>query len=188
MHLLTINNSIMELEQRQYPIGKWTFKKKYSEKEIQRFIAIIEKYPAKYKRLTKHLSDSDLAKTYREGGWNTRQVITHIADMHILHFARFKQALCDDNPVGFAANINGWNSLAEVNNAPVASDDAGQTLKNIPVSGKVTNNDIDPDGDVLSASVISSLKPEEIHRIFLMRAYSTTVPIWVSWRIFMHRH
>lgn len=120
MHLLTINNSIMELEQRQYPIGKWTFKKKYSEKEIQRFIAIIEKYPAKYKRLTKHLSDSDLAKTYREGGWNIRQVITHIADMHILHFARFKQALCDDNPVGFAANINGWNSLAEVNNAPVA--------------------------------------------------------------------
>jgi hypothetical protein len=110
----------MELEQRQYPIGKWIPKKKYSEKDIQKFIAIIEKYPAKYKRLTKKLSDEDLSKTYRAGGWNVRQLVTHLGDMHILHFARFKQALCVDNPVGFAANINGWNSLVEVSTAPVA--------------------------------------------------------------------
>ena len=110
----------MELEQRQYPIGKWAPKKKYSEKDIQKFITIIDKYPAKYKRLTKKLTDEELAKSYRTGGWNVRQVITHISDMHILHFARFKQALCDENPVGFAANINGWNSLTEVYTAPVA--------------------------------------------------------------------
>jgi hypothetical protein len=58
-----------------------------------------------------------LAKTYRAGGWNIRQVVTHISDMHILHYARFKQALCDENPVGFVANINAWNSLTEVNSA-----------------------------------------------------------------------
>jgi uncharacterized damage-inducible protein DinB len=110
----------MELEQRQYPIGKWAAKKKYSEKDIQKFITIIDKYPAKYKRLTKKLTDAELAKTYREGSWNIRQIITHISDMHILHYARFKQALCDENPVGFAANINGWNSLAEVNSASIA--------------------------------------------------------------------
>jgi hypothetical protein len=110
----------MELEQRKYPIGKWEMKKKYSEKDIQKFIGIIEKYPAKYKRLTKKLTDEELAKVYREGGWNVREVVTHIADMHILHFARFKQALCDDNPVGFAANINGWNSLTEVQTAPIS--------------------------------------------------------------------
>jgi DinB superfamily len=110
----------MELEQRTYPIGKWVMKKKYSEKDIQKFIGIIEKYPAKYKRLTKKLTDEDLAKSYREGGWNARQVMTHIADMHILHFARFKQALVDENSVGFAANINGWNALSEVNSVPVA--------------------------------------------------------------------
>lgn len=110
----------MELEQRTYPIGKWAMKKKYSEKELQKFMDIIEKYPAKYKRLTKKLTDEDLAKTYREGGWNVRQVVTHISDMHILHFARFKQALTDENPVGFAANINGWNALTEVNSVPTA--------------------------------------------------------------------
>ncbi|MDZ7880122.1 MAG: putative metal-dependent hydrolase [Saprospiraceae bacterium] len=110
----------MELEQRQYPIGKWVAKKKYSEKEIQKFIAIIDKYPAKYKRLTKKLTDDQLAKSYRTGSWTVRQVVTHISDMHILHYARFKQALCDTNPIGFVAHINGWNSLAEVHSASVA--------------------------------------------------------------------
>ncbi len=110
----------MEIEQRKYPIGKWSPKKKYSEKEIQKLMSVIKKYPAKYKRLTKKLSDADLSKTYREGAWNVRQVITHVADMHILHFARFKQALCVNHPVGFVANIDGWSNLAEVKTAPVA--------------------------------------------------------------------
>lgn len=110
----------MELEKLQYPIGKWKPKKSYTEKEIQRNIAVIEKFPAKYKRLTKKLSDAELAKTYREGSWNVRQLVIHISDMHILHFARFKQALCEDSPVGFLANINGWAKNEEVNTAPVA--------------------------------------------------------------------
>ncbi len=59
-------------------------------------------------------------------------------------------SLCDTSWL----TINVIDPIRFINNAPVASDDAGQTLKNIPVSGKVTNNDIDPDGDVLSASVI----------------------------------
>jgi uncharacterized damage-inducible protein DinB len=109
----------MDLEQRTYPIGKWSPKKKYSEKDIQKFITIIDKYPAKYKRLTKKLTDAELTKTYRQGAWNVRQLITHISDMHILHYARFKQALCDENPVGFVANINAWNSLTEVNSASI---------------------------------------------------------------------
>lgn len=112
--------SSMTLEQRQYPIGKWTPKKSYSVKEIERNIGIIEKYPAKYKRLTKKLSDEDLAKTYREGAWNIRQLLTHISDMHIMHYARFKQALSDENPVGFVANINAWNATAEISSTPPA--------------------------------------------------------------------
>ena len=109
----------MELEKRQYPIGKWKPKKQYSEKEILKFIDIIEKYPSRYKRAVKKLNDTDLLKTYREGAWNVRQLVVHVADMHILHYARFKQALCVENPMGFVANINGWNSLTEVNSAPV---------------------------------------------------------------------
>lgn len=110
----------MELEKLQYPIGKWKPKKSYSEKEIQRNIAVIEKFPAKYKRLTKKLSDEELAKTYREGSWNVRQLVIHLSDMHILHFARFKQTLCVPNNQGFLANINGWADNKETLTAPVA--------------------------------------------------------------------
>jgi DinB superfamily len=110
----------MELEQRTYPIGKLKFKKSYSEKEIERNIATIQKYPSKYKRLTKNLSEADLSKTYREGAWNVKQLVFHISDMHILHFARFKQALCEENPLGFVANINGWAANPEINSASIA--------------------------------------------------------------------
>ena len=110
----------MTLEQRQYPIGKWKAKKNYSAKETERNIAIIEKYPAKYKRLTKKLSEQDLAKQYREGSWNVREILVHVSDMHILHYARFKQALSDQNPSGFVANINAWNKTAEIPSTPTA--------------------------------------------------------------------
>lgn len=110
----------MTLEQRQFPIGKWTPKKAYSAKEIERNISIIEKYPAKYKRLTKKLSEEELAKTYREGAWNVHGLVVHISDMHILHFARFKQALCETNPQGFAPNIQGWANNPEVKTVPLA--------------------------------------------------------------------
>ncbi len=110
----------MTTEQRQYPIGKWTAKESYSVKEIEKNIAVIEKYPAKYKRLTKQLSDEDLAKTYREGSWTVREILVHLSDMHFLHYARFKQALSDQNPVGFAANINAWNVTPEVASTPTA--------------------------------------------------------------------
>ena len=110
----------MTLEQRQYPIGKWKIKKSYSAKEIERNIAVIEKYPAKYKRLTKKLSDEDLAKQYREGSWNVRELLVHVSDMHILHYARFKQALTDENPTGYSAIINAWNKTSEIASTPTA--------------------------------------------------------------------
>lgn len=61
-----------------------------------------------------------MAKQYREGAWTVRQLLTHVSDMHILHYARFKQALSDENPVGFVANINAWNITPEISSTPTA--------------------------------------------------------------------
>ena len=44
------------------------------------------------------------------------------------------------------------------NNKPIANDDVAQTLKNVPVSGSVLNNDLDPDGNILTVSML--LQPE----------------------------
>jgi uncharacterized damage-inducible protein DinB len=110
----------MTLEERQFPIGKWKPEDSYSEEEIARNIVIIEQYPVRYKELTGNLSAEELKKTYREGAWNIHKLVVHISDMHILHFARFKQALCQDNPQGYSPDINGWANNPEVPTVPLA--------------------------------------------------------------------
>ncbi|MBA4851934.1 DinB family protein [Emticicia sp. BO119] len=110
----------MTLEERKFPIGKWTPENSYSDEAIAQNISIIEQYPAKYEQLTKSLSADELAKSYREGAWSIHSLVVHISDMHILHFARFKQALCEDNPQGYGPNINGWANNPEVPSVPLA--------------------------------------------------------------------
>ena len=110
----------MTLEERQFPIGKWKPENSYSDKEMAQNISIIEHYAAKYAELTQNLSAVQLAQSYREGAWSIHKVVVHISDMHILHFARFKQALCENNPQGFGPNINGWANNPEVETVPLA--------------------------------------------------------------------
>jgi hypothetical protein len=42
------------------------------------------------------------------------------------------------------------------NDAPNANDDQSTTLENVPVSGQVLNNDLDPDGDVLTTTQLAN--------------------------------
>ncbi|PLK46176.1 DinB family protein [Emticicia sp. TH156] len=110
----------MTLEERQFPIGKWKPEELYSEEEMAQNVSIIEQYPAKYTELTKNLSAEQLAQSYREGAWSIHKIVVHISDMHILHFARFKQTLCEDNTQGYGSNINGWANNPEVETVPLA--------------------------------------------------------------------
>ena len=109
----------MTTDQLRFPIGPWKPKKSYTEKEIERFITVLQKYPGKYKRLVKKLTEEDLNKTYRDGSWNIRQLVVHLSDMHILHYGRMKQALSMDNPDGYVAAMDGWNAVKEVDDAPL---------------------------------------------------------------------
>lgn len=78
-----------------YPIGNFNKQDFYSPEEIQSLIHIIETAPAKYNVLVKNLSEADLTKTYRDGSWNVRQLIHHVADIQLLHFLRMKKALTE---------------------------------------------------------------------------------------------
>ena len=110
----------MTLEQRQYPVGKWVAKDSYSSEEIQENIALMKAYGLKYRKLTQHLSEKDLEKTYREGSWTIRQLVHHVADTHLWHFIRIKQALTEENAVGIVFNVNAIAALADTSKAPVA--------------------------------------------------------------------
>lgn len=108
------------IESVQYPIGKWTAKDHYSPEEIEQNRADILAYALKYKELTSHLSDEDLEKTYREGSWTIRQLVHHVADTHLWHFIRIKQALTEENPVGVLGNVNAFSALPDSTKAPIA--------------------------------------------------------------------
>lgn len=109
----------MELQALQFPIGKWTPQEQYSWDEIQAKIAILKTIPAQYKAITTNLSNEDLLKQYREGSWTVRQLIHHVADMHILHYIRFKHSLTEANSEAVVAKIDAWANLDEAKNAPI---------------------------------------------------------------------
>jgi uncharacterized damage-inducible protein DinB len=109
----------MTLEQQQYPIGKWEAKEVYSPEQIQQNLADLATTAQQYSELTAHLSETDLEKTYREGSWTIRQVINHVADTHLWHFLRIKQAMTEENPTGVFGNVNALAALADYK-APVA--------------------------------------------------------------------
>ena len=117
----------MTLEQIQYPIGKWASKGHYSPEEIEQNMADILACALKYKELTQYLSNEDLEKTYREGSWTIRQLVHHVADTHLWHFIRIKQALTEENPVGVLGNVNALADLPDSAKAPI--DDSLQMIE-----------------------------------------------------------
>ena len=102
-----------ELDKLKYPIGKFQFPESPLKEDLTSWIDDIESLPAKLKNLCDGLSDSDKQKQYREGSWNIREVVHHLADSHLNSFIRFKWALTENEPVIKAYNENDWSKLAD---------------------------------------------------------------------------
>lgn len=78
-----------------FPIGPFVRKEKYSQEELDELIQAIEVVAISFRTLTESLSEFELTKTYREGSWNVRQLVHHVADIQMLHFLRMKKALTE---------------------------------------------------------------------------------------------
>jgi DinB superfamily len=107
------------MEHLQYPVGKWSPKEITDSQEIKSLSKDILKYATQYRNLTENLDNQQLAKTYREGGWNIRQLVHHIADSHLFHYLRLKHALTEDKPVGVLGKINDWAEMADYTEGPI---------------------------------------------------------------------
>jgi hypothetical protein len=59
------------------------------------------------------LTDADLKKTYRDGGWTVRQVVHHVPDSHTNAFIRIKLALTESAPSITAYNEARWAELSD---------------------------------------------------------------------------
>jgi hypothetical protein len=88
-----------QLESLQYPVGRFVLPQSLTSEDIQEGMNYLEYFPTLLSGLVKGLSNEELEKTYRPGGWTIRQVVHHCADSHMHAFIRFKLALTEDQPV-----------------------------------------------------------------------------------------
>lgn len=108
------------MEHLQYPIGRFSPKPDYSTQEVQRMIQKMEEMPDIFTHLLAGCSDAHLAKTYRPGGWNIRQLVHHVADTHLFYYLRMKKALTEQESVAPTFDMNSWSELPDAKQAPLA--------------------------------------------------------------------
>jgi hypothetical protein len=110
-----------ELQHIKFPIGPFEPPQIITAPQLGDFINTVERAPEKYRSLTADLSETDLGKTYREGAWNIRQLVNHVADMQMLHFFRMKKALTEpDYKELTLVNIPAWAATHDGLASPVA--------------------------------------------------------------------
>lgn len=82
-----------------FPIGKLEVPDNMTLKDVEASLKEIETYTTRLRETVDNLSEDELKKTYREGSWNVRQLVHHIADSQLNMYQRLKIALTDDNPL-----------------------------------------------------------------------------------------
>ena len=65
------------------------------------------------------LTDAELERTYREGGWTIRQVVHHVPDSHMNAYVRTKLALTETAPAIKAYDEARWAELPDARSGAV---------------------------------------------------------------------
>ncbi|SOC41844.1 YfiT family bacillithiol transferase [Ureibacillus acetophenoni] len=81
-----------------FPIGELEVPEKVTLENVKEWLNKIETYTTRLRDTVDSLNEEQLNKTYREGAWNVRQLVHHIADSQLNMYQRLKLALTDENP------------------------------------------------------------------------------------------
>lgn len=96
-----------------FPIGELTVPEQVTLTHVQAWLEDIEGYTARLRQVVDHLTAEQFEKTYRDGAWNVRQLVHHIADSQLNMYQRLKLALTDDNPTVPSFDQDKWAVLAD---------------------------------------------------------------------------
>lgn len=91
-----------------YPIGTLQVPENVTLDHVQEWLKQTGSYTNRLRETVDGLTDEQLAKTYRDGAWNVRQLVHHIADSQLNMYQRLKLALTDDNPTVPDFNEEKW--------------------------------------------------------------------------------
>lgn len=105
---------------RKYPTGQLSLQEDYTADELKDLLRIIETSPANYRQTVAHLSDEDLSRTYREGSWNIRQLVHHVADIALLHYFRMKKAVTEPGYEITLIDMDAWAAAEDALTLPVS--------------------------------------------------------------------
>ncbi|HEX3025540.1 MAG TPA: putative metal-dependent hydrolase [Chitinophagaceae bacterium] len=101
-----------------YPIGKYE-PQPFSEKQKEEWLNDLKFLPEELERAINNLDAFQLSTPYREGGWQVKQLVHHIADSHMNAYIRFKLGLTEDTPVIKPYEEKEWAKLADNETVPV---------------------------------------------------------------------
>jgi hypothetical protein len=106
------------MEDLSFPIGKY-IEQPFSETQLQEWLLDIEVLPKALEYAITNLDAAQLEVPYRPDGWNSRQVVHHVADSHMNAFIRFKLGLTEDNPTIKPYDQDAWVLLSDVQHLPI---------------------------------------------------------------------
>ncbi len=106
------------METLKYPIGKYV-EQPFSQKQLEEWLLDIEILPKALEYAITNLDAVQLEVPYRPDGWNSRQVVHHVADSHMNAFIRIKLGLTEDNPTIKPYDEQAWANLSDVKNIPI---------------------------------------------------------------------
>ncbi|HEX4749437.1 MAG TPA: bacillithiol transferase BstA [Bryobacteraceae bacterium] len=109
------------MEDLRYPTGRYTPPAEISASQRDEWIEQIAAAPANLRQAVEDLSDQQLDRPYRVGGWTSRQITHHLPDSHLNAYVRFRLALTEDTPIIKPYEESRWATLPDAKSAPIQS-------------------------------------------------------------------
>jgi DinB family protein len=82
-------------------------------------LSVLEHMPRTIRELVNGLTDAQLDRPYRPGGWTIRQVVHHVPDSHMHAYIRMKLAVTEEAPTAKTYEEKLWAELPEARSAPI---------------------------------------------------------------------
>ena len=92
-----------------------------SRAERQALIDKIAQFPDKVEAAAEGLNPEQLNTPYGAGKWTVEQVVHHLADAHLVAFARIKVVLTEEHPAMMDYQQDLWADLPDVKGIPLSS-------------------------------------------------------------------
>ncbi|SNC60544.1 DinB superfamily protein [Hymenobacter gelipurpurascens] len=109
-----------DLTNLQYPIGRPVLPEApLTAAQRTEYIGQLAALPAQLTAAARKAGGVRLENAYRPGGWTGRQVIHHVADVHLNFYMRFRLALTEDNPTIRPFDMNAWAALPDNDAVPI---------------------------------------------------------------------